>query len=229
MKLKMPARRSYDARGRQAAALVTREAIVAAAMARLRDVRPEQLAYADVADAAGVALRTVYRHFPTPEDLLAAVLRAFLQRINGPTPLDELSVGELADAVERFHAQLSAEPGLYRLFFVLPARTGVGMSALVTRLCHDALARIPEEHHPAVCAAVELMLGPYAWEVFHTHWSVPPARMTRTLLVAVQLLLDGFVAHPRALAPSSPPPPMFRDRATRPPATAGTGRKRAPQ
>ena len=215
MKRKAPARRSYDASGRQAAAQVTHDAIVAAAMTRLREVRPEQLAYADVAEASGVALRTVYRHFPTVEDLLAAVLHAFLAQFSGSTAIEDLSPAELADTLELFHAKLSAEPGLYRLFFVLPARTGTGFAAIVERVCRDALQRIPEEHHAAVCAAVELMIGPYAWEVFHTHWSVPPARMTRTLLLGVQLLLDGFVANPRALAPSSPPPAIFRERRKR--------------
>lgn len=227
MNRKTAARRSYDARGRQAAAMLTREAIVAAAMTQLRDVRPEQLAYADVAEAAGVALRTVYRHFPTVEDLLAAVLRAFLDQLGGPGRLEDLSLAELSDVLETFHAKLSAEPGLYRLFFVLPARTGSGMAALVERVCRDSLAHIPDEHHAAVCAAVELLLGPYAWETFHSHWSVPPARMTRTLLVGVQLLLDGFAANPRALATSTPPPPMFRDRSAR--AAGTTGRKRAAQ
>ena len=173
-------------------------------------MRPEQLTYAELAEASGVGLRTIYRHFPVLEDLLGAVLQSFLAQFGGPKPLDELSLPELADVLEAFHARLSAEPGLYRLFFVLPSRSGSGMAALIERVCRDALERIPAEHHAAVCAAVELMIGPYAWEVFHTHYKVPPARMTRTLLVGVQLLLDGFVANPRALAASAPPPSMFR-------------------
>jgi AcrR family transcriptional regulator len=191
---------------------VTREAIVVAALDRLRHVRPEHLAYVDVAEAAGVALRTAYRHFPTLDDLLAAALQTFLQQVVGPTGLQSRSPAEFAAAIEKIHARLSAEPGLYRLFFALPARTGVGMTALVLELCRDALARIPAEHHAAVCAVVELMLGPYAWEVFHTHWSVPPAAMTRTLLASVQLLLDGFSRSPHVLAASSPSPPLFHDR-----------------
>jgi AcrR family transcriptional regulator len=208
-------RRQYDASGRQAAAQLTHDAIVGAAMKLLRDVRPEQLSYADVAKTADVALRTVYRHFPAIEDLLAAVVREFFTRMRGPRPLEEMSLVELAGALETFHANLTAEPGLYRLFFVLPSRSGSGFAAIVQRACSEALARIPEEHHPAVCAAVELLLGPYAWEVFHTHWQVPPPRMTRTLLVGVQLLLDGFVANPRALATSGPLPSMFRDTPSR--------------
>lgn len=219
-------RRSYDASNRQAAAQVTHDAIVTAAMKLLRDVRPEQLTYADVATASGVALRTVYRHFPTLDDLLGAALQTFMLRIRGPRPLEELSLVELADQLEAFHANLSAEPGLYRLFFTLPSRSGSNMNALIERVSRDALARIPAQYHAAVCAAIELLIGPYAWEVFHTHYNVPPPQMTRTLLVSVQLLLDGFAANPRALASTSPRPPMFRDPAPRP---AGPTRKRAPQ
>lgn len=222
--MKSAARRSYDGSNRQAAAQVTHDAIVAAAMKLLRDVRPEQLTYADVAEKSGVALRTVYRHFPTLEDLLGAALQTFLLRIRGPRPLEGLSLPELADQLEAFHASLSAEPGLYRLFFTLPSRSGSNMNALIDHVCQDALDRIPRQHHPVVRAAIELLIGPYAWEVFHTHYSVPPPEMTRALLVSVQLLLDGFVANPRALAPAGPPPPMFRDKAA-----AGPTRKRAPQ
>jgi len=222
--MKTKARRRYDARGRQAAANLTREAIVAAALTQLRAVRPDQLAYADVAEDAGVALRTVYRHFPAVEDLFAAVLRSFLARLMVPAYVDDISLAELADVFETLHVELSAEPGLYRLFFALPARSGAGMAAIVERVCRDALAQIPAEHHSVVRAAVELLLSPYAWEVFHTHWSVPPARMTRSLLVGVQLLLDGFVANPRALSTASSPPPMFRDRPARSPTSKGTSR-----
>ncbi len=224
--MKSAARRSYDASNRQAAAQVTHDAIVAAAMTLLRDVRPEQLTYADVADRSGVALRTVYRHFPTLDHLLGAALQTFMLRIRGSRPLEELSLVELADQLESFHANLSAEPGLYRLFFTLPSRSGTNMNALIERVCQDTLARIPAEHHASVCAAVELLIGPYAWEVFHTHYGVPPPQMTRTLLVGVQLLLDGFAANPRALAPTSPRPPMFRDQAGR---SAAATRKRAPR
>jgi AcrR family transcriptional regulator len=213
--MKRRPRRRYDASGRQAAAGLTREAIVAAAMTLLRTVRPDQLAYADVADAAGIALRTVYRHFPNVEDLLGAVLSSFLAELEAPTSVDDISLADLVERFETYHAKLSTEPGLYRLFFVLPARAGSGMAAIVERICRDALARIPAEHHAAVRAAVELQLSPYAWEVFHTHWSVPPARITRTVLLGVQLLLDGFVANPRALSTSAPLPPLFRDRPSR--------------
>ena len=139
-----PKRRTYDASGRQAQARETREAIVAAAIARLRRVRPEDLTYADVADDAGIALRTVYRHFPTPQDLFAAALDRFLGDTVGSSTLEGKSRTELVEVLERVHARLSAEPGLYRLFFALPARSGVGMAAVVKAVCADALARIPE-------------------------------------------------------------------------------------
>lgn len=204
-----PARRRYDASGRLAAARETHDAIVAAAIARLRRVRPEELTYADVASDAGIAMRTVYRHFPTPQDLFAAALDRFLGETLGTTTLDGKNRTELVDVMERIHARLSAEPGLYRLFFTLPLRSGVGMTALVKAVCADALARIPKAHHDAVCAAIELMLGPYAWETFHTHWSVPPARMTQAVLASVQAMLDRFVAQPELLDPTVGRPPMF--------------------
>ncbi len=211
MKSKPRARRPYDSSGRQEQARATHEAIVAAALVRLRRIRPEELTYADLASDTGIAIRTVYRHFPTAEDLFAAALQKFLDGILGSGGLAGMSRPELAAALERFHVRLSAEPGLYRLFFSLPVRSGMGFAAIVKEFCRDTLAKIPAPQHDAVCAAIELQLGPYAWETFHTHWGVSPALITRTALTSVQALLDHFALHPDALAPGAELPAVFRD------------------
>jgi len=174
-------------------------------------MRPDELRYADLADDVGVGVRTVYRHFPTRETLLAATFTKFLGETVGPAGLEGQSPSELSDTLERIHARLSTDPGLYRLFFALPARSGVGMSAIIEGLCREALRRIPPDRHHAVCAAVELMLSPYAWEVFHTHWEVSPALSARTLLASVQAILDHFAARPEVLDDDASRPRMFRD------------------
>src|SRR6187551_3631036 len=94
-------RRQYDASGRQAQARATREAIVDAAIVRLREVRPDELGYSDLASDAGVAIRTVYRHFPTPQDLLAAALQKFLGETVGSSSLAGTSPAELGAVLER--------------------------------------------------------------------------------------------------------------------------------
>jgi len=213
MNIKAQPNRRYDANNRQAQARATREAIIQAAIDRLRQVRPEELRFADLADDVGVATRTVYRHFPTMEALLAAALDLFLSDILDLSTLPDRNHGEIGDLIAQFHARITEDPGLYRLFFVLPARSGVGMSAVVKALCHDALTKIPAKHHESVCAAVELMLAPYAWEIFHVHWGVSPAKTTITVMASIQAILDRFSAKPELLDMSAERPPLFQDRA----------------
>jgi AcrR family transcriptional regulator len=83
---------SYDSPLRREQAEQTRSRIVGAA-ADLITGGVEGLTMQEVAKAAGVALRTVFRHFPTRDDLLDATWQALQVRM-GDTPdlatLDEL-------------------------------------------------------------------------------------------------------------------------------------------
>src|ERR1700754_1737855 len=49
---------------------LTRDLIVRAFQELLRNDHPDAITYPQVAEAAGVSLRTVYRYFPTRADLL---------------------------------------------------------------------------------------------------------------------------------------------------------------
>jgi AcrR family transcriptional regulator len=84
---------AYDSPLRREQAEQTRSRIVAAAV-DLVVGGVEGLTMPEVAKAAGVALRTVFRHFPTRDDLLDAVWRALEARM-GETPdlatLDEVT------------------------------------------------------------------------------------------------------------------------------------------
>ena len=74
----------YDSPLRREQAEQTRSRIVGAAV-ELIVGGVEGLTMQEVAKAAGVALRTVFRHFPTREDLLDAIWRALQVRM-GDTP-----------------------------------------------------------------------------------------------------------------------------------------------
>lgn len=59
--------------------------------ARLFAERGADVPYEDIADAAGVGRATLYRHFPTREDLLAAILESMLDELQARA--DELPLG----------------------------------------------------------------------------------------------------------------------------------------
>src|SRR3954447_8373932 len=70
-------RRQYDSPARRQQAAATRERIVAAGAALVRELTTwdwEQVTYRAVADRAGVSERTVYRNFPSERLLHDAVM-----------------------------------------------------------------------------------------------------------------------------------------------------------
>src|SRR5689334_8535118 len=113
-------KRAYDTTLRKEQAAGTRDDIVAAAAAILKTgVRPEQLSFAEVADRAGIAIRTVYRHFAEPGDLLQAVAAKAVESFELSSELP------LAEQLARFHRGLSAEPAMFRVFVAAPIRREV--------------------------------------------------------------------------------------------------------
>ena len=115
------AERPYSSPLRAEQAAATRDRIVDATVALLQDNDGSSFSMQDVADWAGVAVRTVYRAFPTKDDLIAGVLEAIRQRFDAaagspPTTREELHVS-VPGAVR---AVYELEP-LYRALFATAA------------------------------------------------------------------------------------------------------------
>ena len=75
-----PSPRSYTMRARAASSAQTADAILEAAYARFRANNYDDVSLADVADGAGVALKTVLRRFGSKDGLLLAVAEKFRAR-----------------------------------------------------------------------------------------------------------------------------------------------------
>ena len=75
----------------------TRRRILNAAIAQLADESASALTIPEVARRAGVAVRTVYRYFPTKDELLQSAGSEFDERVG---------FREFADAVEKLEPQL---------------------------------------------------------------------------------------------------------------------------
>ncbi|HET7540796.1 MAG TPA: TetR family transcriptional regulator [Polyangiaceae bacterium] len=203
-----PQKRAYDTASRREEAEKTRAQIVEAASKLLRTVRPENLSYADVAALADVAVRTVYRHFPEPVDLLRAVARETIARF-APEGLAETRP-ETAEQLAAFHRTMSSEPTLFRIFMAAPVRAELDFGNVVQKLYADAFEGLAPEERTALAGLLELLASPFAWEVLHTLYSLPAERITRACLAASQWIADGVRRHPDFLDPRAPTPPLFR-------------------
>jgi AcrR family transcriptional regulator len=204
----MESRRSYRSPVRAAQAETTRARIVEAAFTLLRTTRPIDLSYADIAKKARVALRTVYRVFPTPDDLFLAVSQRFLPDLEHKAQ----SVAGLIELLESQFEMLEAEPALFRVMFAVPTRSRIDQPSLFGRLFAEQMAHLSPADRRAAFAVVDLLGSPYAWDVMHRNWGLSTARSIRAVVVAVQALFDYLAREPTALSSKSAPPPLARPR-----------------
>jgi AcrR family transcriptional regulator len=209
-----PTARRYDATGRQAEAQRTAARIVEVATELVKaGVRPEDISYADLAARAGVATRTVYRHFPEMSDLTTAIAAGTLDRLTGGNVAEDRPA--VAEQLARFHEILCADPKLFRVLIDTPLRGGMDYAGFLKRVFADVLERIPPRHRDATVATIEMLANPYAWEVMHSYWGLPREQITRTCLAAIQAVTDRFQREPELLDAKAPLPPMFRNANTR--------------
>jgi AcrR family transcriptional regulator len=196
----MATTRKYRSQIRKEQADLTRQRIVEATFERLRTTRPVDLSFADVAEDAGVSVRTVYRHFPTAEDLFSAVS----DHVFGNTfPGGKQEPNDLADLVEGMKHQfalLEQDPAIFRLMFAVPSRSRIDLAGVMKRVFAPALQQLSAADRRVVYAIMELLGSPYSWDVLHNHWGITGDRGPRAVLVAGRALLEYLERNPKALS-----------------------------
>ena len=160
--------------GRSARAVRTREAVVNAVLELVAAGNPRPTAK-QIAEGAGISVRSVYVHFDDLDDLFRAAvdrhqqdLSGLLYLIDADLPICErihLKVEQLAEIYERFGAVRRAAqqwaPQSATFQRAIMRRRQVGRADL-ERLFGGAVAD-PERREITV-AAVEVMTGPSAWD-----------------------------------------------------------------
>src|SRR5262245_54980342 len=109
----MQARRTYSSSLRQRQAKETRTVILEAALKLMSKQPPESVTPEAIAKEGQVALRTLYRHFPSRDNLLDAIGSEVEQRLglNAYPETEE----ELLESVGRVSRRLDDQPALARL------------------------------------------------------------------------------------------------------------------
>lgn len=160
----MNSSRSYSSPLRAEQAAATRDRIIDAAIELMQDADPGAFGMQDVADRAGVALRTAYRAFPTKDDLLAGVLDAINERFSEiaggapPTTRQEFDAS-VTGAVRAVH---ELEP-LYRALFATAAGRTAHQSGAPARrqtfetAFSDDLDGLPEDKVRQIVSLLHLL------------------------------------------------------------------------
>lgn len=152
----------------------------------------------EIAERAGVSHRTIYRHFPSRDDLLAGLMEwveESMVELGAPFSADD--TGEL----------IAASAANFRLFDALSEKieamtrfslgTGIepvrrrGRTDMFTSLVDEELADLEPEQRQMVAGLIRLLTGTRAWLVLRQDGVTPPDQVGETLQWATATLLEA--------------------------------------
>ena len=172
---------------------LTRARLLDAALDLLRHEDLDALKMAQVAARAGMTERTLYRHFPTRDDLLKAAWRWLEARVGAGglahTPR------EVAEAPLSLFANFDAEEGAVRAATL--SRTGRELRRGVNKQRQGAFRAVvrvarPDLSEPELtrlCAAVQLLTSAFAWAAMKDFWDLDGAEAALASSEAIKALL----------------------------------------
>lgn len=155
---------------------------------------------ADVAARAGATERTVFRHFPSRDTLIAAVwprMQARVRSLGFPRTADDLIGTPL-----RLFPGFDKEERLVRASAFSAAGREVRRSANrerqeAMRACvRDAFPRMPEPELTRLAAIVQLIDSAYGWAVMKEHWGLDGNEAGLAASQALAVLLGRRPAGP---------------------------------
>ncbi len=178
---------------------LTRDLILEALASLLAEGRLAEFTVQDVADGAGVSLRTVYRHFASRDELLEAFARWAEARIRAgggmflPSSADDISANVKAKfaALERFAPLLTASVALgaaTRVHSELAARSIVALRSALAEVTAGLEPRLAE----AVVWTISQICSTRTWQVLHEEGGIDARYAGAAAALAVELLLEAL-------------------------------------
>ncbi|MEZ2345480.1 TetR family transcriptional regulator [Terriglobus sp. RCC_193] len=199
--------RSYSSPLRQQQAEETRHRIVEAALALISEKPQNAFSHEEIATRAGIALRTVYRHFPSRTELLDAVWQTSdsrLELIHYPD-----TEAELLAAVEPVYTRMDANAPLIR--GLLRSNAGQEMRrrdnerrrAAMQRALAPATAHLDASGKRVVLGIFQALFGGRAWETMRDRAHLQEGEPARATEWAMRTLLAQLYRDQEVLARES--------------------------
>jgi AcrR family transcriptional regulator len=206
--------RPYRSALRESHAERTKEGILAAAAEEMEERGPQAFAVPSVAARAGVALRTVYRHFPTRDALVDAMWawlyasRDWLERDIPDGPIEE-TVARVGAGYAEMRALIVAAQRCERQL-ALRKQTRKRRMANFEAAFADDVAALGAEARRRALGALQCIATPTFWLMLNDSWCPDPAEASRVAAWAVGVLRDKIRSDPasveQALGTATPTP-----------------------
>jgi AcrR family transcriptional regulator len=182
---------------REQHAELTRELILRALAELLQNGRAGELSVRDVARQAGVSLRTVYRYFPTREELFGAAADWIDWRIFGDVQLDE-RVEDLPKLFRHACDRWDEHPGLAHAMALSQAGRSdlshwrLKRLAAIRRAVTEVTGDLPEEEKRKAVAVLDYLENVLAWVTMRAVTGLDGRRVGEAVEWAMQTLIEDL-------------------------------------
>ena len=186
--------RQYDSPLRQENAAATRRRILDAFAVLIAEGEGPDLSVPAVASRAGVAVRTVYRHFPTRDDLLEGVFECNAASVAVPLGSEPRSVSELTGWVREAFPYIAERAPFYRALHAsrlgreIKRRRSPERSAAVVSAFRDEASALAESDRRRLHALGQLLASSVALLNMQDNWHLSPAEAAEASAWAIGVL-----------------------------------------
>ena len=169
---------------------LTRELIMRAFQGLLQNDHPDAITYPQVAEAAGVSLRTVYRYFPSRVELLQSAAAWLAEFTEGVRWDDPRTVGDLAGAVPEMGRIFDEHTNVFRALaddaLQEPRRAAVAAAVA------EVSGSLPADEARRAEAILAHIRSGRAWLLLHDHYGLGGDEIVATLDWAASTLLEDL-------------------------------------
>jgi AcrR family transcriptional regulator len=167
---------------------LTRDLIMRAFQRLLQNDLPDAITYPQVAEAAGVSLRTVYRYFPTRVDLLKSAAAWLAEFTDGVEWRDPRTVDDLAGVVPEMGRIFDEHTNVFRALAgdELQDQRREAVAAAVA----DVSGNLPADEARRAEAVLGYIRSGRAWLVLHDHYGLDGDEIVSALDWAASTLLE---------------------------------------
>ena len=182
----------------------TRDLILDAVDAILRGAPLSEVTIAAVSRQADVTERTIYRHFPTREDLLDAVWRRALHAVTGGQDRQLETIDQILDLTRAAYRTFDANEGIVRALIAAPEGVDASRQPEEARLAMlraayaGMLAGVAEDEVNAVVMATHVLSGASAWSHLRDYCGLDGAEGGKAAALAIELIVAGAKARASA-------------------------------
>lgn len=198
-----PATRSYHSPLRERRAAETRALVLRGFADLVTETGTTEFSVQDVADRAGVSLRTVYRYFPSRQALLDGLTDLLDEHMDDLREDSEVGWHYLPD--RGLEGLMATIPAVYERFDELePLSSAMAMLAAggrgrarrhdertdeFRRALEDELADVPDEVADEVFAVVRHLVSSLTWFVLRDEFGLPGADAGRAVARAIEAIV----------------------------------------